>query len=238
MKIHLWFVGKHVDTKSGEQRERTRQLLKPEYVGKSIEVDYDDRSSVVRTFMDIFLEREYTAYEIRAVTRFLKRYYLSRAEIHAIILHLGYRYNKRNKAVGNMALADYLDNNPNGTKGYVEEDNFRGLPNATFALYQELKGRILSLGADIKIKVWKRYISFVANTDFVIILPQMLQLKLWINLPKGALEDPKNIARDVSEIEHYGNGDYEVHVGSSSEFDYLMNLIKQSYNSHSLTMMC
>ena len=234
MKIHLSFVGKHFDTESGERRKRANELLKPEYVGKTIEIDYNDRSSVVRAFMDIFLEREYTPYEIKAVTHFLKRYHLSRAEIHAVILHLGYRYNKRNKSVGNVAVGKYLDNNPNGTKGYVEEDNFRGLPKETFEFYQELKGRILSLGDNIKTKPWKRYISFIANTDFVIVLPQMLQLKLWINLPKGELEDPKKVARDVSEIDHYGNGDYEVHVGSSNELDYLMNLIEQSYTKHSL----
>jgi len=42
--------------------------------------------------------------------------------------------------------------------------------------------------------------------------PQKNQLKLWINLPKGELDDPKKIARDVSNIEHWGNGDYEVFV--------------------------
>jgi predicted transport protein len=233
MKIHLWSVSKHLNTKSGERRRRASEFLKPEYVGKSIEVDYDDRSSVVRTFMDIFLEREYTSYEIKSVTHFLKRYHLSRAEIHAVILHLGYRYCKRNRSVGNVAVADYLDNNPNGTKGYVEEANFRGLPNETFELYQELKGRILGLGDNIEIKPWKRYISFIANTDFVIVHPQMLQLKLWINLSKGELDDPKRVARDVSEIEHYGNGDYEVHVASSDEFEYVMTLIKQSFMKNS-----
>jgi hypothetical protein len=99
MKIHLWSVGKHFDTKSGKRRIRVNELLKPEYVGKSIEVDYSDRSSVVRAFMDIFLEREYTTYEIKAVTHFLKSYYLSRAEIHAVILHLGYRYHECNRTL-------------------------------------------------------------------------------------------------------------------------------------------
>ena len=233
MKVHLSFVGKYFDGKSGERRKRSRELLKPEYIGKSIEVDYTDRSSVVRAFMDIFLEREYTPYEIKAVTRFLKRYHLSRAEILAVILHMGYRYNKRNKSVGNVAVADYLDNNPNGTKVYVEEDNFRGLPNETFELYQELKDRVLGLGSNIEIEPWKKYISFLGGTSFVVVHPQRLQLKLWINLSKGELNDPKKVARDVSKINHYGNGDYEVHVKSAVELDYLMTLIKQSFTKHS-----
>jgi predicted transport protein len=60
-----------------------------------------------------------------------------------------------------------------------------------------------------------------------------MQLKLWINLPKGELDDPQNMARDVSEVGHWGNGDYQVLVESSGKFDYLMTLIKQSYSKHS-----
>jgi predicted transport protein len=54
-------------------------------------------------------------------------------------------------------------------------------------------------------------------------------LKIWINLSKGELEDPKKMARDVSEIGHWGNGDYQIALESSEALDYLLILIKQSY---------
>jgi predicted transport protein len=47
------------------------------------------------------------------------------------------------------------------------------------------------------------------------------------------LDDPKKMARDVSEVGHWGNGDYQVLVESNEEFDYLMTLIKQSFAKHS-----
>jgi len=43
------------------------------------------------------------------------------------------------------------------------------------------------------------------------------------------LDDPKNVARDVSEIGHWGNGDYEVFVKSTDDLNFLMTLIKQSF---------
>ena len=73
----------------------------------------------------------------------------------------------------------------------------------------------------------------MAGTNFVDIHPQKNKLKLWINLPKGELDDPKKIARDVSEVGHWGNGDYQVIVDSSEDLDYLMILIKQSFTRHS-----
>ena len=108
-----------------------------------------------------------------------------------------------------------------------------GLPNEMVELYRELKERVLDLGENIEIRPRKKYVGFVAGTNFVDVHPQKSQLKLWINLQKGELDDPKKIARDVSNVGHWGNGDYEVHVASSDEFDYVMTLIKQSFMKHS-----
>jgi predicted transport protein len=114
-------------------------------------------------------------------------------------------------------------------KVYTEEDHLNGLPNETVELYQALKERILALGDNIEVRPRKLYIGFAASSNFVDLHPQKNQLKLWINLPKGALDDPKKMARDVSEVGHWGNGDYQVLVESSENIDYLMVLIRQSY---------
>jgi predicted transport protein len=232
MLVRLSFKGTSRDPVSGERRN-AGFFLKPQYIGRKIEVNYDDRSSLVRTFMDVFLEREYTTHDIKAISRFLKRYHLNRAEVLAVIHHLGYRYSKRYNVLGNVAVADYLDFNPNKNRGYTEQDKLSGVSELTFELYQEFKRRVLELGDNVKVIPWKGYISFVAGKTFVDVRPQQTRLKLWINLPKGGLDDPKNITRDMSETGHWGNGDYEVKVNSSAEFDYLMTLIKQSYTKHS-----
>jgi predicted transport protein len=118
-------------------------------------------------------------------------------------------------------------------KVYTEEEHLNDLPNETIELYQALKERILALGDNIEIRPRKLYIGFVTDTNFVDVHPQKNQLKLWINMSKGELDDPKKMARDVSEVGHWGNGDYQVIIESSDGFDYLMTLVKQAYIKHS-----
>src|SRR4030042_3372322 len=95
-------------------------------------------------------------------------------------------------------------------------------------LYQELNERVLGLGDDVEIRPRKKYVGFVSGSNFVDVHPQKSQLKLWINLQKGELDDPKKIARDVSNVGHWGNGDYEVFIKSADEIDYPMMFIKKT----------
>jgi len=118
-------------------------------------------------------------------------------------------------------------------KVYTEEDHLQGMPEDIVKTYEELKERILNLGNDIEIHPRKLYIGFIANTNFVDVHPQKSQIKIWINLTKGELDDPKNLAKDVSKTGHWGNGDYEITIKPNSDLDYLMTLIKQSYKKHS-----
>lgn len=112
---------------------------------------------------------------------------------------------------------------------YTEEEHLNDMPEEIEGLYQTLKGRILSLGDDIEIRPRQLYIGFIRTSNFVDIHIQNSQLKLWINMQTGTLDDPKHLARDVSKIGHWGNGDYELTVKPETDLDYLMTLIKQSY---------
>ena len=50
-------------------------------------------------------------------------------------------------------------------------------------------------------------------------------------MPKGSLNDPKEFTRDVSNIGHWGNGDYDLTISNEQEIDYVLSLIKQSYEN-------
>jgi len=94
-------------------------------------------------------------------------------------------------------------------------------------LYDKLKTNILNLD-DIEVKPKKYYIAFTSGTNIVDIHIQKKAIKMWINLAKGTLDDPKKISRDVSSIGHWGNGDYEIQVSSDEDLEYILSLIKQS----------
>ncbi len=115
---------------------------------------------------------------------------------------------------------------------YTEDDYLKTADEEIVDLYEELKNQILSLDNKIEIVPKKKYIAFKASSNFIDVLPQKGKIKCWLNMPKGELNDPYGISRDVSGIGHWGNGDYEFSISSSSEFINLMPLIKQSYEKN------
>jgi len=94
-------------------------------------------------------------------------------------------------------------------------------------LYEKFKISVLNFD-NIEIKPKKKYIAFVAGTNVVDVKIQRNSLKIHINLKKGELEDTKQITRDVSNIGHHGNGDYELQFQNDENLEYIMSLIKQS----------
>lgn len=101
------------------------------------------------------------------------------------------------------------------------------------ALYRQLKERILTLG-EVEVVPKGLYISFRKKKPFFdVVVYQKEGLYCLINLKKGQLNDPNGITKDVSNKGHWGNGDYSVLVKSESDLDYIMFLIKQSYNAQS-----
>ena len=114
---------------------------------------------------------------------------------------------------------------------YTENDRLKDIPEDILEIYGQLRERILELG-NVEIKATKLYVAFTVNgSNFTDIAIQKRALKLWINLFKGELEDPYKLARDVANIGHHGNGDYELTVSNVDKLDYIITLIKQSYQS-------
>lgn len=114
-------------------------------------------------------------------------------------------------------------------KVYIEEDHLKNISDDVKELYEELKNRIYNIGENIEIKPAKLYIAFKSNTNFADIHLQKNQIKIWLNLRQGTLEDPRNVTRDVSNVGHWGNGDYELLLRVDDDLEYLMTLIRQSY---------
>ena len=112
-------------------------------------------------------------------------------------------------------------------KVYTEEDHLNKASENTKKLYELLKGKILELD-DIDIDVKKVYVAFKGRRNIVDIEFNQNKLKVDINLKKGTLVDPLNIAKDITKVGHWGNGDYRVVVSSEEDIDNLIPLIKQS----------
>jgi len=117
-------------------------------------------------------------------------------------------------------------------KVYSKEIHLEKASENIKSIYEELKDSILSIATDIITKPTAKYIAFIHGTNFVDIVLYRNQLNLFLNMKKGTLNDPKNMARDVSNVGHWGNGDYEVIVNDSSNIGYTLSLIRQSYDKN------
>ena len=116
-------------------------------------------------------------------------------------------------------------------KVYTEDDHLEKANIEIKELYERFKSGILNIGdeyGDFEIKPKKLYIAFVLGTNVVDIHIQKKQIKMWVNLRVGDLKDEKLIAKDVSSVGHWGNGDYEIAVSNDEHLEYILSLIKQS----------
>ncbi|MBW6411007.1 DUF5655 domain-containing protein [Clostridium weizhouense] len=113
---------------------------------------------------------------------------------------------------------------------YTEDDHFKNSSEDIIDLYNKIKEFIFSLNDNITIKAKKLEIGFVYNNKIMIdIHLQRRALKLWLNTKIGTIDDSKNIAKDMSNTGHWGNGDYEIQIFDDEELEYIFSLIKQVY---------
>jgi predicted transport protein len=111
---------------------------------------------------------------------------------------------------------------------YTEEDHLKRALPAIAELYEKFRNAILNLADDIEIKPVKTYVAFKKGTNICDIEFYKKALKIFINVKKGQLDDPKKLMREVFGIGHSGNGDYEVQVTDTDNLEYIMSLIKQA----------
>jgi len=120
-----------------------------------------------------------------------------------------------------------------GAVAYTEEDHFNRSSESNIRLYKLLKEKIINLG-DISIEPKKLYIAFKSGSNICDIELQRSKIKIFINLPKGKLNDPEGLTEDVSQKGHWGNGDYQFLLDDERMLDIAMEFINQSYKFHKI----
>jgi predicted transport protein len=143
------------------------------------------------------------------------------------IIDIDFIQKNSNVSIKSVQLKDSQKEVDKEIKVYTEDDHLSNLPEKTKQLYFELKNRILELD-DIDVDVKKLYVAFKGIRNIVDVEFTQNKLRIEINMKKGTLEDPLNITRDISNVGHWGNGDYRVEISNIDEIDSIIPLIKQS----------
>lgn len=95
-------------------------------------------------------------------------------------------------------------------------------------LFDILSKEIKALDERITEKFNQEYISYMFDKNFVDIVVQTKDLKLYLNMLFNELQDEKNLARDMTNKGHLGNGDIEVKLETKESIPYCLGLIKQA----------
>jgi predicted transport protein len=96
------------------------------------------------------------------------------------------------------------------------------------AVFDALDAGIRALDPNVSQEVLKLTIAYKAETNVVDIVPQGKRLRLNLNMPFADLDDPKGLAKDVTDIGRWGNGDVEIGIATLEEVPYAIGLIRQS----------
>ncbi len=95
-------------------------------------------------------------------------------------------------------------------------------------LFDILRKGIKVLDERITEKFNQKYISYMFDKNFVDIVPLKNGLKLYLNMPFNELQDEKNLARDMTNKGHWGNGDIEIKLETKENIPYCLGLIRQA----------
>lgn len=114
-------------------------------------------------------------------------------------------------------------------KVYTEQDHLSKVDFETRELYEQFRDRLLNMDNNVVIQPKKQTIGFkIVNNIFCDIVLLTKGVKIYLNLKSGELQDQKNVARDVSNVGHWGNGAYEIKISDLEDVDYVLSLVKQS----------
>lgn len=110
-----------------------------------------------------------------------------------------------------------IEDHPHLKSGIVEE------------IFSAFRKEVLALDASITEEFLKLYVAYKADTNFVDVVPQAKQLRLYLNMRFTELDDPRKLAKDVTNTGRWGNGDVEVGLSSLADLPYVMGLVRQSF---------
>lgn len=97
------------------------------------------------------------------------------------------------------------------------------------ALFETFRKEVLALDPCVAEEILKLYVAYKAETNFVDVVPQKSRLRLSLNLRFHELHDPRGIAKDVSNLGRWGNGDVEVVLSDAEDLPYVMGLVRQAF---------
>ena len=124
----------------------------------------------------------------------------------------------------------YLPDSEERTEAYTIEDHrYLAEGSHTRGLFDEFRREVLAIDPCVSEEFLKLYVAYKAETNFVDAVPQATRVSLTLNMGFHELHDPRGMARDVTNIGRWGNGDIEIRLEGIDDLPYVMGLVRQAY---------
>ena len=111
----------------------------------------------------------------------------------------------------------------------IEDHKYLVEEELTRQLFEAFRKEVLALDPCVTEEFLKLYVAYKAETNFVDVTPQVGRLRLAVNLDFHELHDPRGMAKDITDLGRWGNGNVEVPVNSVEEIPYVMGIVRQAF---------
>ena len=96
-------------------------------------------------------------------------------------------------------------------------------------LFEAFRTQVLALNPCVAEEFLKLYVAYKAETNFVDVIPLKRCLKLTLNMQFHELHDLRNLARDITGLSRWGNGNIRVEFSNIEELSCVMGMVRQSF---------
>lgn len=98
-------------------------------------------------------------------------------------------------------------------------------------IYNSIIDYIMSLGQDISLKELKYYLAFKKIKNFICldVYPTAGVITLWLKIDPSKEEKIEGFTRDVTNIGHFGTGNFEISIRKIEDFEKAKEYILKSY---------
>lgn len=180
----------------------------------------------------IFISPNFTKYQINSINFKdlpielwkIKRYKNNTVSFEQIVSASS---NESIKSIAPVLDTDIKQEVLKETKTYSEKELTAAADDFIVDIYNELREYILNMDDNITLKPNKYYIGFYrGGRCLVSVKLQRKSLLLWLNTEPKALNDPKKIIKDVTNIGHHGCGNSQINISSVQDIGYIEDLLK------------
>ena len=212
------------------------QIAANRTLGKDIEVDWSD----IRV---ICLAPEYKKYDLHAVQVMGANIELWQYKTYDNgILNIEEVY-KRTTSTSNQDTDDISNKNPvmveagkkaaltRKTATYTLEEHFENLDENILELFNTIRDYIVTIDSSIEETPKKNYIAYKTSQNFACLQTYKKKLTLFLKLDANEVNPMPKQGRDVSEIGHFGTGNFELIIKDLADFEETKLLINEAYKN-------